>query len=435
LSRVLIVSYFYPPCNLTGGRRPASWVRYLPQFGFQPVVVTRRWDHPIAIPSDMFIPTGSDLQVERKEDNEVRRVPHRASLRDRIYIRYGESRAVALRKSLSLSGRLLDLSSTRLTSYRGLLAEARAVLSANPDIRHMVISAGPFPTFGIGHAISRSHPRVRWIADYRDEWTTCLITNWASMSDRFLRAIERRVERAWVGTASMVTTVNEDSLLRIAALTGRPGAVLLNGFDEESLALAAEPAPVGVFRITHAGTLYPTQPIEVFLHGALGAMRALEGRVRIEVQFPGLAFSPEEVGRVERVIEGPLRDRFFITPRIPHSEALALERSSHVLLLVGHRGRADVPSSKLYEYVGLRKPVLLSPSDSGVMEQTLRACGLAHVASTSEEVEITLTRLVEDYLATGSIAVQPIESEVRLFSRRRQAERLADLLRQVDGVK
>jgi hypothetical protein len=164
-------------------------------------------------------------------------------------------------------------------------------------------------------------------------------------------------------------------------------------------------------------------------------MRALDGKIRIEVRFPGLAFSPEEVERVEREISGPLRDRFLISPRIPHAEALALEKSSHVLLLVAHRGRGDVPSSKLYEYIGLRKPVLLCPSDSGVMEQTLRACGLAHVASTPEEVQVTLTKLVQDYLSTGAVPVEPVEAEVQAFSRRRQTERLADLLRALGSAR
>lgn len=37
---ILIIASAYPPENVIGALRPARFARYLPQFGFHPVVIT-----------------------------------------------------------------------------------------------------------------------------------------------------------------------------------------------------------------------------------------------------------------------------------------------------------------------------------------------------------------------------------------------------------
>ena len=38
--RVALVSSHFPPSNLVGGHRARLWSRYLPEFGWEPIVVT-----------------------------------------------------------------------------------------------------------------------------------------------------------------------------------------------------------------------------------------------------------------------------------------------------------------------------------------------------------------------------------------------------------
>src|SRR5215213_11544678 len=40
MPKVLIVSYFYPPCHRIGGLRPSKFSRYLPESGWQPLILT-----------------------------------------------------------------------------------------------------------------------------------------------------------------------------------------------------------------------------------------------------------------------------------------------------------------------------------------------------------------------------------------------------------
>ena len=47
MKKILIISYFFPPCNLTAAQRVYSLAKYLSKYGFYPTIVTRRWDHSI----------------------------------------------------------------------------------------------------------------------------------------------------------------------------------------------------------------------------------------------------------------------------------------------------------------------------------------------------------------------------------------------------
>ena len=53
MEKVLIISYFFPPCNLTASRRALNWAQNLREFGYDPIVITRKWDHEIKNPSDL----------------------------------------------------------------------------------------------------------------------------------------------------------------------------------------------------------------------------------------------------------------------------------------------------------------------------------------------------------------------------------------------
>ena len=40
LHKVLVIAYYFPPLGLSGVQRTLKFVKYLPQFGWQPIVLT-----------------------------------------------------------------------------------------------------------------------------------------------------------------------------------------------------------------------------------------------------------------------------------------------------------------------------------------------------------------------------------------------------------
>ena len=44
MKKLLIISYFYPPANFVGAQRTAAWAKYLHEYGYYPIIITRQWN-------------------------------------------------------------------------------------------------------------------------------------------------------------------------------------------------------------------------------------------------------------------------------------------------------------------------------------------------------------------------------------------------------
>ena len=79
-----IISYFFPPCNLTASQRVASWAKYLSKSGFYPVVITRKWERHVQSFKDCHYTTTNETDIEKHDHYEVHYMPYKANLRDQF---------------------------------------------------------------------------------------------------------------------------------------------------------------------------------------------------------------------------------------------------------------------------------------------------------------------------------------------------------------
>jgi hypothetical protein len=94
----------------------------------------------------------------------------------------------------------------------------------------------------------------------------------------------------------------------------------------------------------------------------------------------GSGFDVKEKKRIESMVEKPLQPYVEVTERLPREKAITFIQRSHAVLGISYGKMKGIPSSKLYEYIGLKKPVLLCPTDHDVMERTLKEVGLGFFA-------------------------------------------------------
>src|SRR6185295_13004214 len=99
MQKVLIVAYFFPPCNLTASQRPFAWAKYLHEFGYEPIIVTRNWDIEISNNLDMSRDAGDNDRMEESNGFKVWYMKYRGNLRDRFFVKYGYERFSFLRKA------------------------------------------------------------------------------------------------------------------------------------------------------------------------------------------------------------------------------------------------------------------------------------------------------------------------------------------------
>jgi hypothetical protein len=119
---------------------------------------------------------------------------------------------------------------------------------------------------------------------------------------------------------------------------------------------------------------------------------------------------------------------------LPHKEALAHLQEASLLLLTTSQapGAEMISTSKLFEYMPLRKPILAIIPPEGAAAQVVSSLKLGKVVSPTDLVTIKqeLLSFFSDW-EKGSLSLNVDEEKVKMFTRKFLTSRLASLFDEV----
>ena len=425
MKNILLISNYFTPCTLTPSQRITFWAKQLHRLGYYPTVITREWTSETRSHQDTKRTLGDKVRHDVFETHEVYYLPFRPGILDRAYLAFGES---ALRP-LFLLAKLMDVFlagfSLKFTSFSNFLPFIEKLVEKK-DFHAAVISGEPFYLFRIGYSLKKELG-IKWVADYRDDWSTNELQMEKSGGTvrKWIAKVESDYEQKWVGTAEAVISVSEVYTDRIARFLGKKGFTIENGFEEELLWLQPQPL-FQEFTITYSGVLYPSQDLSLIL-------RALDlannEAVPFRLIFLGAGYDVKERRRIEEMVPAHLSQYVVVTERLPREAALEELQKSHAFLAMAYGNMKGIPSSKLYEYLALGKPVLLSPSDKDIMESILSEAGLGFASNTVEECFKQIQQIRTLY-QTGQIEQLKEKSKHKIakYSRFNQLQQIKEVL-------
>jgi glycosyltransferase involved in cell wall biosynthesis len=383
---------------LTPSQRITYWTKNFLKLGFYPTVITREWTEHTKSHFDTKKPLGDKIRHEKFPEFEVYYLPFRPGILDRGYLKFGET----IFRPIFLLIKLLDVFlagfTLRFTSFRDMEIFAISLAGKN-HFQNLLISGEPFYLFRIGSTLKKKFD-LSWIADYRDDWNTneLQIAKKGGFVRKWISNIEANYERKWVGTAKAIISVSEPYTKRISDFTGKPGITIQNGFEDELLNLRTDEL-FDEFTLVYSGVLYPSQDIRLIL----GALEMANSQNKsFQLIFLGAGFDIKERLRIEGLVSDKIRHLVKITDRLPRKKALEILVKSHAFLGIAYGDMKGIPSSKLYEYMGLQKPVLLCVSDHDLMEEMLSDSGLGFFADSSQEALVRIDQIKKLY-SEGSI--------------------------------
>ena len=416
MKKVLILAYDFPPYNSIGGQRPYSWYLYFKELGVEPIVVTRHWDVEINGPEDCYLPSKNrEVSVERSELGTIVRAPFTPLLRDKLI---GSTGAVSgiLRKALTAWQMLTEHSISSSDSRHPIYLAANEYLKNN-EVDMIMATGEPFILFTQAWRLSNEF-NIPWIADYRDGWSTNLHLQEGMLQRLVQKHVHRPQELKTVSTASIVTTAAPSFAKEISdVLRGKKVDVIYNGYFEEKFAGLPTSTLKSTFTIAHAGTVYPYQKVETMING-LKLFFQLNPHTAINLNFYGLNFQPDQLERV-RSISKALPVMF--TDRMSHDKIIEELKTCHALLLLATPEKQQI-YAKVFDYLALEKPILLVENDKGPLEKMLADQYNTWICERPEDVASALKQISSEPPAQDS-------APSKNFSRRHQAERMAELLK------
>ncbi len=429
MQKILIISYFSPPCNLTASQRAYSWAKYLHKYGYFPVIITRRWDKRINCLKDISEKTSPEILKEKRPDCEIHYLPYKSNLRDRIYVRYGDKKYTFFRKILSFIELTFQNICNNIIPYSNIYSYTLNYINENPDIKKIIITGNPFILFKFGYLLNKKLG-TKWIADYRDAWTTSEINiSNKGLLHKFLTRIERYFEKRWVGTASYITSSSQPLADGISEYTGVSGYALYNGYEPADFENIRNIKPYDDFTISYIGTLYPGQQIEIFCEAFKKLINTVNNP-KIKLLFPGLAFYKDQADRIIDLLKG-YEEYYEITERTDRNKILESEVKSHLFLHVAWKGYKGVVASKIYEYIASGSYILVTPSDNGVIEEIVRSSECGTITNNADDTYNFLLSLYEKYLKGIKITNDVEKDCVKQFSREEQVKKLSNILSEI----
>jgi glycosyltransferase involved in cell wall biosynthesis len=438
--RVMVVAYTFPPVAGTGIERTLKHVTYLPEFGWQPVVVAP------ANPAYRLVDPAS---VERiPAGTEVHRAPllepaHARRLLRRLFgsappaspgeTAAGSERAASGRglRGLANAAWARVIPALFFPDEQLLWAPSAALVGWRAHRRRPVdlIYSSALPiTSHLAAGLLRGQIGVPWVADFRDSW---IGNPFARRLGPLHRRLQARLERWIVSRAdrSVFATVRmrDRYASRYPGLAARFVAIS-NGYDPADLPpMANKPAAGdGTFRLVYTGSLYGTDELPLFLDG-IERLRAASPDLaaRLRVEFIGW-FSAENQAVAVRRLSGlePIVRHVGYLPR-PEALRRLADADAALILIADGPGRDEHVGTKLYEYIGVSKPVL-AVAPRGEARATLEELdwGVA-VDPTPQGVASGLERILEAAPPQGAADPE------RRYERRTLSGRLADLFDEV----
>ena len=425
LEKILIISYFYPPCNLTASQRVESWAKYLIKSGYYPIIITRKWEKHVKSFDDCHYSTSKEVLIEKHENYEVHYCPYSANLRDRLH---AEKRFLFFKKALSFMEIVFQNIWVKLCPFNNFIDEVEKIIKSEKKIHSVIISGNPFIQFKFGYQLSKKY-NIPWIADYRDAWTTSTINNISG--NRIKTAInlyQQYFEKKWVKTASYITASSIPIGESMGKLVNVKSEAIYNGFEpSDFIQYSNVPKITSHFQIVYIGTLYDGQDISIFIEAYKNFIQIKKPSCKLF--FPGLDLDLIQKVRVEKLLEG-YEDYYKTSLRIPKSEILKIEKESHLLLHVAWKGHAGIIASKIYEYIGSGSKIIVVPGDGGSIDEIVETSRSGFIFDDVNSVYAFLCNEYDKFIEGREVS--QVDSELRMqFSRESQAIKLGLILNKI----
>nr|WP_298658781.1 glycosyltransferase family 4 protein [uncultured Flavobacterium sp.] len=397
INKVLIISYYWPPAGGPGVQRWLKFVKYLPEFGVQPIVY---------IPENPNYPL-----IDEKLVQDVH--PQAIFLKHKIFEPYAFASIFLKNKTKKISAGIITKNKKQsvveklMLWVRGnlFIPDAR-VFWVKPSVNYLkeyiqennietVITTGPPHSLHLIGLRLKKQLAINWIADFRDPWTTIgyhkelKLSNWAAKK-------HKQYEFDVLNSCDTVIVTSPTTKKEFQALTSTPIEVITNGYDVEKI----EKKPLDIdFTLAHIGSFLSQRNPQILWE----SLAELTEENKLFAQY----FKLKLIGAVSKEVLQSIENfglQAFVQNLgyVSHEEALVHQRTSQVLLLIeidSEETKCIIPG-KLFEYMVSERPILaIGPADSD-FESIIKATntGVFFHYHEKDALKATILAQFEQYL-------------------------------------
>ena len=425
--KILIITYYWPPAGGPGVQRWLKFVKYLPDFGIQPIVY---------IPENPTYPIVDENLVKEVSDKTI-------ILKQKIFEPYQLASFLSKNKTQKISSGIIPnqkkqsfLDKTFLWIRGNLFIPDARVFWVKPSVAYLekyivennidtIVTSGPPHSLHLIGLELKQKLDLKWFADFRDPWTTIGYHKSLRLSS-FAAKKHKSLEHQVLNTADTIIVTSKTTKTEFVAITNKPIAVITNGYDMEQVEKQVLDSK---FSLAHIGSFLSERNPLILWESLVELINEIpEFKSHVEIKLIG-AVSQEVL---ETMTQFGLNSYLNNLGYVSHAEAIAHQRKSQVLLLVeinSQETKSIIPG-KLFEYMVSSRPIIaIGPKGSDFAEIiTTTNTGIFFDYSEKMKLKSVILDFYNQFLE-GELQVNGVG--LQRYSRKNLTKELVELLNKI----
>ncbi len=406
MKNVLILAVNFPPTGGVGVIRSLKYVKYLPEFGWNPIVITVPEKSKKIVDHSMINEISQDIEV------------HRPSFINYKKIFPGDFVKLfkPIEKRLSFPDRFVQWN-----YFAFKYIKKHIIPKQMPDL--IYTSTGPHSTIMLAHKLKR-HFGIPFVLDFRDPFS---FSQYAILDTRDKwRQRARDIEREVFADADRIINVSsiwQKKYEELYPFIKPKSSLIHNGYDEDDFKNLMPEKIKAPFTVGYNGTFSRVVPIDPLIKAIIEIHRKKNIRVRLRIA------TPIAVKKIKSsypyLFENDLID---YKGFLPHRESLSNLMACHAAILILN----DIPATKgmipakTFEYLRINRPILLLHKKGGHLEKLLSQTqtGFAVDINDRQQIINSLLKLYNDW-KTGTKSYKPRLDKIKTYERKYLTGKLA----------
>ena len=422
--KLLIITYYWPPAGGPGVQRWLKFVKYLPDFGVQPIVyIPENPTYPIV--DENLVKEVSDQVIILKQ--KIFEPYQLASFLSKNKTKKMNSGIIPNQKKQSFLDKIflwirgnLFIPDARVFWVKPSVAFLEKYIKDN-DIDTIVTSGPPHSLHLIGMELKQTM-KVKWFADFRDPWTTIGYHKSLKLSN-YAANKHKSLEHQVLNTADTIIVTSNTTKTEFQAITTQPIAVITNGYDTENVDKQALDSK---FSLAHIGSFLSERNPKLLWETLVELVHEIPDFKRhLEIKLVG-AVSQEVLETIDQFDLKPYLNNLGY---VSHSEAISHQRKSQVLLLIeiNSEDTKSIIPGKLFEYMVSGRPIIAIGPDGSDFAEIITNTNTGVFFDYSEKMKLKSVLLgfynqfLEEKLQSNGVGLQQ-------YSRKSLTEKLVKLL-------
>jgi glycosyltransferase involved in cell wall biosynthesis len=442
MKKVLMIAYNYPPLAGMGMLRNLKLAKYLPYFGWKPIILTVSASIASHVKSQYWLCDESEGSLPNV--NIIRTKCFSVNLLSRHLCRFfsrakdkNYSKLLHTERVHNPNNKVKDFFTAfynnwvmfpdNTIDWYPFAVKGALDYIKNNKVDIIFSTSLPVTSHIIANTISKK-TGIPWIADFRDLWSDSHYDIKASLRKR----IDSQLETKVINRAHALTTVSEPLKQRLLNRHSKfkdKIFVLYNGYDPDDY-IPLKIAQLSHFTITFTGRMYDIDferkgrtPELLFqsLHqlNRKGTIDPTKVKVNIYGEYPNDLY--------ELISKYQLQDSVNCLGAVPFRESFEAQQNATILLLLNWNDSdyKGIVTGKIFEYLGARRPILAIPFFNRSVDTILNKTKAGITITDKGSLKSQLSKWYRQYIDKGYVNYTGITKEIEKFSRKRASNYLS----------